>query len=96
MAENIELKKILENRLHQETLFTCSDAELDWLVDHIGDEDANIRDSLVFNAFAVGIINQGFTKQQFHYIADRVHKEQLLFFQQNTNVKATLTRSFSA
>ncbi|MGX7238156.1 hypothetical protein RV11_GL000565 [Enterococcus phoeniculicola] len=96
MMTTIEIKQILEERLQKEIPFTCSDTELDWLLAHIGDEDATIRDTLVFNALALGIINQGFTKEQFHYLASRVYNEQLLFFQLSKKGKATLTRSFTA
>ena len=44
--------------------------ELQWLLDHIGDPNPEIRDELVFTSLARGIQEELFTHEQFYFIAE--------------------------
>lgn len=72
-----------------------TDIETEWLMNNIGNEDPLIRDEIVFILLANGIIEGGFTKNQFEYIKNRSIDENLMFYQIEKGLPSTLTRSFS-
>ena len=43
--------------------------ELQWLLEHLGDSNPEIRDELVFTSLARGIQEELFTKEQFQLIS---------------------------
>lgn len=72
-----------------------TDIETEWLMNNIGNEDPLIRDEIVFILLANGIIEGGFTKNQFEYIKNRSIDENLMFYQIEKGLPSSLTRSFS-
>ena len=46
-----------------------SQKELQWLLEHLGDSNPEIRDDLVFSSLARGIQEELFTKEQFQFIS---------------------------
>ncbi len=77
----------------EDTTFT--DIETEWLIENIGNEDAEIRDTIVFILLANGIIDGGFTKQQFEYIKNKTINDNLMFYNIEKALPFTLIRSFS-
>lgn len=89
MKEQLLTKIQAENYLY-------TDEETNWLVANIGNVDARIRDDIVFNALANGIVEGTFTDKQFIYIKDKTIEENLIFYRIEEQSFATLTRSFTA
>lgn len=83
-------QKLYANQVHYEI------EEILWLLDHIGDSSAAIRDELVFNSLAGGIQLGFFSNQQFQLIAEQAVKRQGLLYRQDEIGLATLNRSFTA
>lgn len=90
------MELILLERLKNEASFTCSNEELTWLIDHIGDEKSEIRDNLVFSALARSIAEGGLTKFQFDYLKTEIISRNYINYQLTKNLPETLYRSFSA
>ena len=70
--------------------------ELQWLLDHIGDPNPEIRDELVFTSLARGIQEELFTQDQFHFIAEVVSSDGGLDKEIDKIGLSTLERSFRA
>lgn len=85
----------LKKKLYEENV-SFTNEETDWLMTHIGDKNAAIRDGLVFNLLGFGIASGGFTQEQFQLIKNRSISDDLLFFEINKQLPQTLTRSFTA
>ncbi|APB32056.1 DUF2785 domain-containing protein [Vagococcus teuberi] len=73
-----------------------ADEEIYWLMDNIGNTDASIRDDIVFNTLANGIVEGMFTDKQFIHIKDKTIEEHLIFYRIEEQLPSTLTRSFTA
>lgn len=87
------------NHLFYEKLKTAepySRAELGWLLDHIGDADASIRDDLVYASFCHALLDGLVTKTDFDWLAGEIMTLNLLFYRIEEAGQATLTRSFAA
>ena len=89
------MKNKLQKKLEEEIL-VFSDEEVNWLLTHIGDERAIIRDNIVFILLARGIASGGFTESQFRVIVEKTINDDLLFFNIEKKLPETLTRSFTA
>lgn len=89
------MNTILKNKYKQQQ-FYFTDEETKWLLSNIGNSDPEIRDQLVFNLMANGIVSGGFTKSQFHFIVDYTTTHHLIYHRLEEKLPATLTRSFSA
>lgn len=73
-----------------------TDEELSWLINHIGDPDAKIRDELVCNTFGSGFFEEKFTREQVRFLFENVQKRNLLFYNISKNISySSLTRSFT-
>ncbi|VLI85614.1 aquaporin Z [Streptococcus pneumoniae] len=70
--------------------------EIQWLLDHLGDPSPEIRDDLVFTSFAIGIQEELFTQEQFHFIAEGVSSDVGLDKEIDKVGLPTLERSFRA
>ena len=70
--------------------------ELQWLLDHLGDPNPEIRDELVFTSLARGIQEELFTREQFHFIAEMVLSDGGLDKEIDKTGSSTLERSFRA
>ena len=70
--------------------------ELQWLLDHLGDSNPEIRDELVFTSLARGIQEELFTQEQFHFIAEAVLSDGGLDKEIDKTGSSTLERSFRA
>ena len=70
--------------------------ELQWLLDHLGDPNPDIRDELVFTSLARGIQEELFTQDQFHFIAEVVSSDGGLDKEIDKIGLSTLERSFRA
>ena len=89
------MEKMLLEKLKEEHP-TYRQEEILWLLDHIGDSSAAIRDNLVFNSLEGGVQQGFFSAQQFRFIAvEAVERRGLLYWQGETGL-AALTRSFTA
>ena len=84
------LRKIAEEKpsYHQE--------ELQWLLEHLGDPNPDIRDELVFTSLARGIQEELFTQEQFQFIATRIVSDDGLDKEIDKTGTSTLERSFRA
>ena len=84
------LRKIAEEKpsYHQE--------EIQWLLEHLGDSNPDIRDDLVFTSFARGIQEELFTQEQFQFIAARIVSDGGLDKEIDKTGTSTLERSFRA
>lgn len=60
------MENIVRSKLEQLEEMTWTDAEVTWLIDHIGDVDPVIRDELVYNAISLSLIQEKFTLDQYH------------------------------
>ena len=70
--------------------------ELQWLLDHLGDPNPDIRDELVFTSLARGIQEELFTQEQFQFIATRIVSDDGLDKEIDKTGTSTLERSFRA
>lgn len=84
----------LETKLTQTTLYT--DAELAWLLDHIGDPDPAIRDDLVYASFCQGVMAERFSREQVKHLLAFVQANQLQCQGLGQSDERTLTRSFTS
>lgn len=88
------MKERLQKKLHETHPY--SRQELDWLLDHIGDEDASIRDDLVYASFCHVLLSPLLAPTDFDYLVETILQRELLFYQIDQVGSATLTRSFTA
>lgn len=72
------------------------DQEVVWLLAHIGDPDALVRDDIVYATFATALEKGSFTKAQFRFLVEQVLEKNLLFYRLEQGLPATLTRTFTA
>ena len=70
--------------------------EIDWMLDHIGHPDKEIRDSLIYETFARGLISGIFTEGQHAHIVNQSVERDLIHDRLPEALPATLTRSFTA
>lgn len=84
----------LTDKLETQAVYT--DQELNWLLEHIGDSSATIRDDLVYASFCKAILGERISCEQFKSLAEQVLEQDLLFYQMEQVGTATLTRSFAA
>ena len=70
--------------------------ELQWLLEHLGDPNPDLRDELVFTSLARGIQEELFTNEQFHFIAEAVSSDGGLDKEIDKTGTSTLERSFRA
>ena len=89
------MKEKLLNKVETENL-TFSNKETQWLMKNIDNEDSIIRDNIVFNLLARGIVEGHFSLQQFNYIKDVTIAEDFIFYCIDKKLPYTLKRSFSA
>lgn len=89
------MKEKLLEKIEKENV-TFSDKETQWLMKNIGHEDSIIRDNIVFTLLANGIVEGGFTLQQFNYIKEKTISEDLIFYCIEKKLPYTLKRSFAA
>lgn len=73
-----------------------SQAELAWLVAHIGDSSSEIRDQLVYASFCQAILGEGLGRNQLEWLLATILEKKLLFYQIEQKGQASLTRSFTA
>jgi hypothetical protein len=72
-------------------------AQIEWLLDHIGNEDGAIRDDLVYQLFARGFCSGGFNDEQKRFIAARATASAGLFTHiGERNGYFVYTRTFTA
>lgn len=76
--------------------FSYTDAETEWLIENIGHEQGDVRDSLVYISLSRGISENAFTLAQFDYLKEQTINRNLLFYKLDEAVPASLTRTFSA
>jgi len=93
--EKSKLQASLEQKLGKENQ-SFTQVELDWLLENIGHPNPDIRDRLVYLLFVQGLQNQWFTKEQFAYLAEFSHKNDLILSGSMTSLKDALTRTFAA
>jgi len=89
------MKEKLLEKIEKENV-TFSDKETQWLMENIGNNDPIIRDNIVFTSLANGIVEGGFSLQQFNYIKEKTISEDLIFYHIDKKLPHTLKRSFSA
>ena len=70
--------------------------ELQWLLEHLGDSNPEIRDDLVFSSLARGIQEELFTKEQFQFISAMIVSDGGLDKELDKLGASTLDRSFRA
>ncbi|MGT2911431.1 DUF2785 domain-containing protein [Streptococcus cameli] len=88
------MKEKLQQKLQETSPY--SRQELDWLLPHIGDEAASIRDDLVYASFAHALLGNRLTQDDFLYLAHFLVDKDYLFYRLPEQGKATLVRSFTA
>lgn len=86
--------KILQQKLNDSTE-NYTDAEVEWLFNHIGDPISSIRDNLVCNSFGSGLLENRFSIKQVCFLVNQLENENPLFYQINKQGQYTLIRSFS-
>ncbi|BDR58932.1 DUF2785 domain-containing protein [Xylocopilactobacillus apicola] len=69
----------LKNYLSLPDPLTFSNQQVEWLIDHLGDLDGNIRDRLTYTLMGRGFMAHVFTMEQKQYITHTVIDENLLF-----------------
>lgn len=65
-------------------------------MENIGNPDAEIRDEIVYMLLTRGIDEGSFNSAQFNYLVRQTMDENLIFYQMDKKLPATLTRSFAA
>lgn len=88
------MKTRLSTKLSQTKGYTRT--ELDWLLDHIGDPEPDLRDELVYASFCHALLDQLVNKEDIAYLFEQIEQRNLLFHQIPKKGQATLTRSFTA
>lgn len=72
-----------------------ADAELSFMLEHIGDERGEVRDGLIYRMFCVGLEEELFSLPQFRRIYATL-SEGAFLFRRGAGIRSTLERSFSA
>ncbi|URZ87661.1 DUF2785 domain-containing protein [Floricoccus penangensis] len=90
-----EIEKILSDKLERNAT-SYTDSEVQWLYEHIGDENPEIRDSLVFISLASGLVEEKFTLEQVKFLAKSAKEEDILFYNIQKGLPYTVTRTFAA
>lgn len=85
----------MKHQLYEKSQTTepYSQKELGWLLDHVGDSDASIRDDLVYASFCHALLDGLVKTVDFVWLADQVIKRNLLFYKIEEVGQTTLTRS---
>lgn len=84
----------LKEKLNNPTAIYTTE-EVKWMIEHIGDPDSSIRDSLVFNSFGSGFLEGKFSLDQARSLIEQVEKKNTLFYKIDETGIPTLTRSFT-
>lgn len=87
------MKSHLQEKLTQSTSYTKE--ELQWLLDHIGNSNPDIRDELVYASFCHALLDQLTPIEDFHWLVEKALHSRQMSISEN-NLQATLTRSFTA
>lgn len=88
------MKETLYQKLRASELYTQE--ELYWLLDNIGNPEADIRDQLVYASFCHALLDGLVTVKDFNWLAEQIMVQNLLFYQIEETGIPTLTRSFTA
>ncbi|MFC3928331.1 hypothetical protein ACVR05_02510 [Streptococcus caprae] len=74
----------MQTALHKklQTQENYSSEEIRWLLNHIGDPDATIRDELVYQSFNHALLEQRMALGDFQWLVHEVLERDLLFFRQ--------------
>ena len=88
------MKETLYQKLRASELYTQE--ELYWLLDNIGNPEADIRDQLVYASFCHALLDGLVTVKVFTWLAEQIMVQNLLFYQIEETGIPTLTRSFTA
>lgn len=86
----------LEHLMAQPDPLSFSEAQIQWLLAHIGDPDGAIRDGLTYTLLARGFMAGGFTGAQKQAIARQTTDNEVLFAGQGLESDLIFTRSFTA
>lgn len=86
----------LEQLLAQPDPLSFTDAQIQWLLAHIGDPDGAIRDDLTYTLLARGFMAGGFNTGQKQLIARQTTAGEALFAGQGRESDLIFTRSFTA
>ncbi|MCI1893265.1 MAG: DUF2785 domain-containing protein [Lactobacillus sp.] len=86
----------LDQLLAQPNPLSFTDAQIQWLLAHIGDPDGAIRDGLTYTLLARGFMAGGFTGAQKQAIARQTMGNEVLFAGQGLESDLIFTRSFTA
>ena len=65
------------------------------MLNHIGDPDSLIRDSLVCNSLGKGFLEENFSLDQAHFMIEKIKTNNTLFYKIDETGIPTLTRSFT-
>lgn len=87
------MKSSLHEKLAQSTPYEKE--ELQWLLDHIGDPNPDIRDKLVYASFCHALLDKLLSIPDFHWLVEETLHLQPIPISENT-LQTTLTRSFTA
>ncbi|OFI47011.1 hypothetical protein BG262_01375 [Floricoccus penangensis] len=90
-----EIVKILFDKLERSDS-DYTNLEVQCLYEHIGDENPEIRDSLVFISLASGLVEEKFTLEQVKFLAKSAKEEDILFYNIQKGLPYTVTRTFAA
>lgn len=88
------MKTLLEMKLNQTIPYT--NAELNWLLEHLGDPDPAVRDDLVYASFCQGLMAERFSRTQVEQLLQVVQLNQLQTKGLGSSDETTLTRSFTS
>lgn len=86
----------LQQLLAQPDPLSFTEAQIQWLLAHIGDSDGAIRDGLTYTLLARGFMAGGFTNSQKQLIARQTTAGETLFTGQGSESDLIFTRSFTA
>ena len=84
----------LKDKLTESTPIYTNE-EINWMLNHIGDPDSLIRDSLVCNSLGKGFLEENFSLDQAHFMIEKIKTNNTLFYKIDETGIPTLTRSFT-
>ncbi len=84
----------LKDKLTESTPIYTNE-EINWMLNHIGDPDSLIRDSLVCNSLGKGFLEDNFSLDQAHFMIEKIKTNNTLFYKIDETGIPTLTRSFT-
>lgn len=87
--------KQLQAKLRQQDV-VYTDAEITWLLAHVGNPRPEIRDGLVYATFCSGIDKSAFTVGQLQVISQYTIKHDLIMTQMGIHGSVTVMRTFAA